>query len=143
MRATNRKLFLLITAFVEAATGFCLLLLPDVVFRLLLGVEQATAEAILVGRIAGAALLAIGVASWLARADASTPAQRGLLTGILIYDAAASMLLAFAGAILKLIGALLCPRLPCMQFLRSGVSVVCVRTGLPEVPAAKPSTVVS
>jgi len=109
MRSANRKLFLLITAFVEAATGFCLLLLPDVVFRLLLGVGQATAEAILVGRIAGAALLAIGIASWMARADTFTPAQRGLLTGILIYDAAASMLLAFAGAVLKLIGALLWP----------------------------------
>jgi hypothetical protein len=83
MRET--KLFLLITAFVEAATGICLLFLPDVVFRLLLGVERATAEAILVGPIAGAALLAIGVASWVARADTFTPAQRGLLIGILIF----------------------------------------------------------
>jgi hypothetical protein len=109
MRATNRKLFLLITAFVEAATGLCLLFLPAVVFGLLLGVEQATAEATLVGRVAGAALLAIGVASWMARADTFTPAQRGLLTGILIYDAVASMLLAFAGAVLKLISVLLWP----------------------------------
>jgi hypothetical protein len=72
MRET--KPFLVITAFVEAATGFCLLFLPELVFSLLLGVERAAAEAILVGRIAGAALLAIGVASWMARADTLTPA---------------------------------------------------------------------
>jgi hypothetical protein len=109
MRATNRKLLLLTTAFVEAATGLCLLILPAVVFWFLLGLEQATAEALLVGRIAGASLLAIGVASWIARADTFTPAQHGLLTGILIYDMAASILLAFAGAVSKMIGVLLWP----------------------------------
>ena len=109
MHATSRKLFLLITAFVEAATGLCLLFLPAVLFAILLGLKHITVETIFVGRIAGAALLAIGVASWMARADSLTPAQLGLLTGILIYDAAASMLLAFAGAVLKMNGVLLWP----------------------------------
>jgi hypothetical protein len=53
MRATNRKLLLLITAFVEAATGLCLFILPAVVFWLLLGLEQATADALFVGRHRG------------------------------------------------------------------------------------------
>jgi hypothetical protein len=109
MHAGNRKLFLSVTAFVEASTGLCLLILPAVLFAILLGLDHATVYAIFVGRLAGAALLAIGVASWMARSDTLTPAQRGLLTGILIYDAAASILLAFAGAVLKMIGVLLWP----------------------------------
>jgi hypothetical protein len=109
MYARNRKLFLLITALVEAATGLCLLFLPAVLFTVLLGLDHATVDAIFVGRLAGAALLAIGIASWMARTDTRTPAQLGMLTGILIYNLAASMLLAFAGAVLKMIGVLLWP----------------------------------
>ena len=77
--------------------------------RLGLNVLIYAADTIFVGRIAGAAVLAIGTASWVARADARTPAQLGLLTGILIYDAAAAILLAFAGLILKTNGVLLWP----------------------------------
>ena len=110
MHATARKLLLLITAFVEAATGVGLLLLPAAVFAVLLGLEHAAVEAILIGRLAGAALLAIGVASWMAaKTDVPTPAQLGLLTGILVYNVAAAMLLAFAGAVLKMVGVLLWP----------------------------------
>jgi hypothetical protein len=57
MRATNRKLFLLVTAFVEAATGLCLLFLPAVLFAVLFGLKKATVDAIFVGRVAVAALL--------------------------------------------------------------------------------------
>jgi hypothetical protein len=109
MYARNRKLFLSVTACVEAATGLCLLILPGALFAALLGLEHATGDAIFVGRLAGAALLAIGMASWMARIDTRTPAQLGLLTGILIYNAAATLLLAYAGAVLKMIGVLLWP----------------------------------
>ena len=109
MHATNRKLLLLVTAFVEAATGLCLLILPAVLFAILLGLEQPTVETTFVGRIAGAALLAIGIASWMARSDTSTLAQLGLLTGIFIYNTTTSLLLAYAGAVLKMSGVLLWP----------------------------------
>ena len=107
MWASNRKLFLLATALVEAATGLCLIFLPTILFAVQLGLDDPTVDAIFVGHLAGVALFAIGIASWIARVDTRTPAQFGLLTGILIYDAAASMLLAFAGSILKMIGILL------------------------------------
>jgi hypothetical protein len=109
MEESNQKLFLLITALVEAATGLCLLFLPTLLFAVLLGLYHPTADTVFTGRFAGAALLAIGIASWVARVDTRTPAQLGLLTGILIYDAVASMLLAFAGSILKMNGVLLWP----------------------------------
>jgi hypothetical protein len=82
---------------------------PSRLFAVLLGLDHATVDAIFVGRLAGAALLAIGVASWIARTDTRTPAHLGLLTGILIYNAAATLLLAYAGAILKMVGVLLWP----------------------------------
>jgi hypothetical protein len=107
--ATNRKLLLLVTALAETAIGLCLFILPSIVLTILLGLQQATVDTLFVGRIAGAALLAIGVACWMARNDARTPAQLGLLTGILIYNAAASILLAYAGAVLKMVGVLLWP----------------------------------
>jgi hypothetical protein len=109
MHATNRKLFMIITAFVEAATGLCLLFVPALLLAVLLGLEHGTVDGLFIGRIAGAALLAIGIASWLARVDTFTPAQRGLLTGIFIYNSAAAMLLTFAGTVLEMIGVLLWP----------------------------------
>jgi hypothetical protein len=103
----NRKLLLLITALVEAATGLCLLVLPAILFAILLGVKDVAVDTMFVGRIAGAALLAMGVASWIAKADTLTTAQHGLLTGILVYDAAVALLLAFAGTVLVMKGILL------------------------------------
>ena len=105
----KRNLFLIVIAAVEAATGLALLLLPSVPFALLLGLESATVEAVFVGRIAGAALLAIGVASWMARKDALNPSLFGLLVGILIYNTAVSILLVYAAAILKMTGVMLWP----------------------------------
>ena len=105
----KRKLFLVVIATVEASTGLGLILLPSVAFALLLGVENGTVEAIFVGRIAGAALLAIGVASWMARKDALNPSLFGLLIGILIYNTAVSILLVYAGVALKMTGSMLWP----------------------------------
>jgi hypothetical protein len=109
MHATNRKLLLLVMAFAEGATGLCLLVLPAVLLAVLLGVEQPTVDATFVGRIAGAALLAIGVASWMTRDDTGSAAQRGLLVGLLIYNAVVALLLAYAGAVLAMAGILLWP----------------------------------
>lgn len=100
---------MVVVASVEVSTGLGLLLLPSVAFALLLGLDNSAAEAIFVGRIAGAALLAIGVASWMARTDELNPSLYGLLIGILIYNAAVSILLVYAGAVLKMSGGMLWP----------------------------------
>ena len=105
----KRNLFLIVIAAVEAATGLGLLLLPSVPFALLLGLESATVEAFLVGRIAGAALFAIGIASWMARKDELNPSLFGLLVCILIYNTTVSILLVYAAAILKVTGVMLWP----------------------------------
>jgi hypothetical protein len=99
----------IVTAVLEVGIGLLLLLVPAIPLAVLLGVEQAAPEALLVARIAGAALLAIGVASWLARGDERSAAQVGLLIGILIYDVGAAGLLAYAGLGLGMVGLALWP----------------------------------
>jgi hypothetical protein len=114
--ASTRTLFLIVTAVVEIGTGLCLLVQPAAVFAVLLGIEPE-ADTLLVGRLAGGALLAIGVACWITRADAATRATYGLLTGVFVYNVIASMLLAFAGLVLQKRGILLWPAFALHAFL--------------------------
>ena len=104
-----RKYLLIVNGMGEMGTGLLLLFIPLAVFTVLLGVSSPTPEAIFVGRIAGAALMAMGVACWLARNDQGSLALRALLTGVLLYDLAAAGLLAYAGAGLKMVGWALWP----------------------------------
>jgi hypothetical protein len=113
---------LILTAFLEGGTGVSLLVLPSVPLALLLGVCVAAPEALLVGRVTGAALLAIGVACWLGRGDKESPAQFGLLTGVLIYDGAAAALLGYAGLVLTMVGIALWPAV----VLHTALAVWCV-----------------
>ena len=99
----------MVTAVVEVVTGLALLGLPAVVLASLLGIHAAAAETLVVSRIAGAALLAIGVTSALTRDDTHSPAQRGVLVGILTYDVLVALLLAYAGLVLQLAGPALWP----------------------------------
>jgi hypothetical protein len=120
------KWLLIATAFVEAGTGLCLLVLPAVPIALLLGLTQAAPEALLIGRVAGAALLCMGIASWLARDDQRSPAQSGLLIGILIYNAAVPVLLAFAGIGLDMVGIALWPAVVLHAALAAFGAAVCI-----------------
>jgi len=106
MRSTT---LMIVTAFVETGTGLLLLIWPALVFLLLLGLRQAAPETLLIGRVAAAGAISIGVASWLARRDNRTPGALGVLAGVLIYNVLAALLLAFAGAGLKMAGIALWP----------------------------------
>jgi hypothetical protein len=105
----HRANLFIVTALLEMPTGLLLLFVPSVAFVLLLGVGEAGPEALLVARVAGAALVAISVASWLARNGEPSATQQGLLLGILIYDWAAAALLAYAGFGLRMVGVALWP----------------------------------
>jgi uncharacterized membrane protein YdjX (TVP38/TMEM64 family) len=97
-----------LTAIIEAATGLALIALPSIVVWLLLGAEISGAS-IPLGRVAGAALLALGVACWLARDDTQSRAARGLIVAMLMYNIPATAVLAFAGIALGLHGVVLWP----------------------------------
>jgi hypothetical protein len=95
----NTKLLLVLVAVIELLTGIALLIAPSVVVGLLLGATLDYPAAIVVGRVAGAALLAIGLVCWLQREIGRGAAQRGLLAGLLVYNAAVPMVLAYTAKV--------------------------------------------
>jgi hypothetical protein len=115
------KRFLTLTAIIEAATGLALIAVPAIVVRLLLGAEISGAS-IPLGRVAGAALLALGVACWLARDDRQSRTRRGLVVAMLMYNIVATAVLAFAGIGLGLDGVALWPTV----VLHAAMAVWCV-----------------
>jgi hypothetical protein len=95
-----------LTAIIETLTGLGLIAVPAIVVRLLLGAKISGASVPL-GRVAGAALLALGVACWLARGDTQSRATKGLVVAMLMYNLVATAVLAFAGIGLGLHGVVL------------------------------------
>src|SRR3982750_3570188 len=91
------KKLLVVTALVETATGVMLLVSPPLVVALLLGAPLDAPAALVVARIAGAALLSFGCACWLARNDGPNRAVPGLVVAMLLYNGVAVAVLAKAG----------------------------------------------
>src|SRR5277367_494078 len=110
-----------LTAIIEAATGLALLVVPTVVVKLLLGAEISGAG-IPLGRVAGVALLALGVACWLARDDTQSRAARGLVVAILLYNVGATVVFVVAGIQSQPVGIALWPAV----ILHAAMGVWCV-----------------
>ena len=79
----------------EAGAGLTLLVAPALVIAFLFGSSEIE-TAIPIGRLAGAALVSLGVACWGARHDAGSAASRAIVNGLLIYNAAVVALI-FSG----------------------------------------------
>jgi hypothetical protein len=80
------KPLLVVTAVIELGAGLALLGFPSAAVALLLGSSLAMPAAVTLGRLAGAALLALGLACWLARRDVQSRAARGLVAAMLLYN---------------------------------------------------------
>jgi hypothetical protein len=100
---------LTVAALIEVGAGLSLLILPGLAIWLLLGVRESSLEALVVGRIGGAGLLALGVACWFARDDRASRSQYALLWAMLIYNVGACVALALAGLIPRMTGVALWP----------------------------------
>jgi hypothetical protein len=92
------KKALIVAALAEALTGLALLVVPSRVGQLLLGAEL-TGAGIVSGRVAGIALVALGIACW--------PGPP--VAGMAIYGGAVAVYLAYAGIADGLTGILLWP----------------------------------
>ena len=122
------KKLLIVTAFVETATGVMLLVSPTRVVALLLGASLDAPAALVVARMTGAALLSLGCACWLARTAGPNRAVPGVVTAMLLYNSVAVAVLANAGAGARLVGVLTWPTVAlhaalavwCIACLRSG-----------------------
>jgi hypothetical protein len=93
------KTVLAIAAIAEVATGLALLIIPSVVGQLLLG-AGLDGVAIPAARVAGIALLALGIACWPGRLA---------LVGMVTYSALVALYLAYLGIAGGFVGALLWP----------------------------------
>ena len=70
------KNLLVVMALLETVTGVALTASPAPPVALLVGTSLDTTGGLLVARVAGAALLALGLACWLARDDGRSAAAR-------------------------------------------------------------------
>ena len=119
---------LIVTALAETATGLMLLVSPTLVVALLLGASLDAPAALVVARIAGAALLSLGCACWLGRNDGPSRAVGGMVVAMLLYNSVAVAVLVNAGAGARLVGVLTWPAAAvhatlavwCIACLRSG-----------------------
>jgi hypothetical protein len=116
------RILLIVTAFIEVGSGLALAAWPSVPVALLLGSSLETPAGNIVARLAGAALLSLGLACWLARGDEQSRAATGLVAALLLYNAAAASLLGFARLGLRLDGILLWPGVA----LHAGLAVWCI-----------------
>lgn len=134
-RADTMKHLLMTSGVFEAATGVAMILTPATPVRLLVGVALDTAGGLIVARVAGAALLALGLGCWRARHDDGGHAARGLVGAMLLYNLAASGVLLHANLAMKLSAVGLWPTV-LLHLGLAGWCVACLRTrGQPDESA--------
>jgi hypothetical protein len=92
------------TSVIEAGAGLALLVSPALTAWILIGATFDTPADSVVGRVAGAALLAWGLCCWVARNDDRRSAGKGIIAGMLLYNAVTVLVLAEAGVVLHLSG---------------------------------------
>jgi len=117
--AMNR--LLKVAALIEAVTGLGLVAVPAVVVRLLLAAEIFGAS-IPLGRVAGVALLALGVACWLASYDEPSCAARGLVSAMALYNIGVALILGAVGFGSGFVGIVLWPAV----VLHAAMAVWCI-----------------
>ena len=115
------KNLLTLVAAAETAVGIALLAVPSWVASLLLGATLDTTVATTVARVAGFALLALGIACWLGRADTPSRAARGIVGAVLVYNGGVCAVLVYASLIGGLTGIGLWPT----AILHAGLAAWC------------------
>jgi hypothetical protein len=109
MHESDMKALHTATAVIELGAGLALLFCPSATVLLLLGSPLDTLAGAALGRVAGAALTALGIANWLARPNAQSSAARGLVAAMTFYNAGAAVVLGIAGLQIHPVGIALVP----------------------------------
>ena len=128
------------TAAIELGAGLALLTCPSATAVLLVGASLEVPASLTVARVAGAALLALGIACWLARGDAHSRAARGLVAAMVLYNLGVAIILGTAGIRSQAVGIALWPAV----MLHAAMTVWCIASLLggntAHVANMKPAT---
>jgi hypothetical protein len=129
--STSMSALQTVTAVIELGAGLALLCFPSVAALLLVGAPLEAPSALTVARVAGAALLTLGVACWLARNDTQSRAARGLVAAMVLYNLGVAIILGTVGIQLQPVGVALWPAV----VLHAAMTVWCILSLLSEKPA--------
>jgi hypothetical protein len=94
------RYLLIATSLIEMVAGLALLIIPSTAVNAVFGSPLDGASALWLGRLAGAALLTLGITGALASRDATSGAARGFVAAMTLYNLGAGGFLA-AAAILS------------------------------------------
>ena len=122
------KTLLTVSAVMELGISGALLCCPSATVAFLVGAPLAAPAALTVARVGGGGFLALGVACWLARTDAQSPAAKGLIVAMLLYNVIAVAVLAYAGIGIGLHGVGLWP-VVVLHAVMTVWCVACLRCG--------------
>lgn len=90
------KILLQVSAVAEVGAGAALILVPSAIVGLLVGGTLDSPTALSVARLAGAALVTLGLICWFASRDAGSRAAAGVVAALVFYNAAAVGVLLYA-----------------------------------------------
>lgn len=124
---------LLVMALLELLTGAALLGAPSLTVSLLVGSAPDSPAGLLAARVAGAAVLALGLACWFARDEGRGRAGRGLIVAMLAYNVAVAVILGYADLGVRLSANGLWPTIAVHLALASWCVVVLRRRSRPAL----------
>ncbi|HKM67912.1 MAG TPA: hypothetical protein VJX70_12160 [Candidatus Acidoferrum sp.] len=120
---------MIVKAGVEALAGLGLMAFPSLAVFFLTGQRIDEPAGVVLGRIGGVALLALGISCWLARKESQNRAAIGLILALLVYDVSVVLILLAAHFTTGLLGIALWPAVALHSTL--GVwSLLCLREAM-------------
>jgi hypothetical protein len=128
-------------AVLEATVGLALLASPALPVSILLGAPLDTPVGLSVGRVAGAALVALGIACWCVRHDGRSRSATGVVTSMMFYNVLVVAVLMYARLGLGVKGIGLRPAV-FLHLVLAAWCITCVfgpvRTTTVETPVRRP-----
>ena len=116
------KKLLITTAIIEFTTGLILVFFPTVIAALLSGSSPDSPSALTVARVAGLALISLGIACWLSRNEKRGKAVNGLVTAMTVYNIGVIIVFIYSAISLGLSGIGLWP----VVLVHLAMSVWCI-----------------
>jgi hypothetical protein len=111
-----------VTAIVELGAGVLMLAVPSVAATLLMGAALPAGPSLVLARVAGIALIALGIICARARRDEHSAGTKAIIIGLTIYHAATVLLLVLVAVIMGLTGPLLWPAV----LLHAAMTMLCI-----------------